>query len=105
MSTIANPKDKHCVVLHDPRRKLKMIVPDTIEALQGEFVEWVVEPSNLQVTITFDPSTGTPLNWTQKKGVDGDFKGVVARGAKGFYKYTVEDDLGNVIDPRMRIKR
>jgi plastocyanin len=105
MGVIKNPKGLHATILHGKNKNLKMVVPDEIEALPGEFVEWVVEPSNLQVTITFDSSTGSPFAWLQKKGPNGTHRGTVERNAGGYYKYTVEDDNGNTMDPRVRVKR
>jgi hypothetical protein len=106
MGVIKNPKGLHAVILHDKDKNLKMVVPEKFEARPGERVEWVIEPSNLQVGVTFDASTGSPLDWQSEKSVGGKLRGTVAPDAEDkVYKYTVTDGNGNTMDPRVRVKR
>ena len=105
MSTSTNPKG---VILHDDKTEIvKAVVPDEIKAKEGEVVEWVVLPSHLPVTVTFSSETGSPFD-SPLKGRNP--KGKVKKGAGGFilykdYKYTVEDNKGNKIDPHLRVRK
>lgn len=105
MSAIPNAVGPHCVIVHDDNGDLRMVVPEEVEALPGEVIQWVIVPSELPVEVAFDPGTGSPVNWPSDKGVDMDISGRVVRGAIGHYKYTVTDDHGNKMDPRVRVKR
>ncbi len=103
MDEIKNPTEGvDAVIIFDNSGKLQMVVPDEFEISKGEDVKWLITPQN-HVKVKFD--TRTPLNWDEREETK-EIVGVVTPNAKaGAYKYTVTDDFGNFIDPRIRVGR
>jgi plastocyanin len=78
-------------------------VPDTIWAYPGQSVQWIVVPSN-EAKVTFDIEDD-PIDWVSNPSKNARISGTVRRKAIGDYKYSVSDGKGNVVDPRLRVKR
>jgi hypothetical protein len=101
MGEIKNPTEGvDAVIIFDKNGNLQMVVPEEFEIAKGEDVKWLITPQN-QVKVKFD--TRSPLNWDEREETK-EVVGVVKPNAKaGSYKYTVSDDNGNFIDPRIRV--
>jgi plastocyanin len=97
-----NPTGLNAVIVFEGK-KLKAIVPDEIEVVPGQEVEWVVT-SEEAAKMEFHPDS--PFLWLKQDSEKGRIKGTIQRNAIGVYKYSVSDAAGNdTIDPRIRIKR
>ena len=98
----ANQTDIHAVIIFE-KGEIKMIVPDKIWAYPGQSVQWIVVPPN-DAKITFDIEDD-PMDWITNPSKNARILGKIQRDATGDYKYSVSDGQGNVVDPRLRIRK
>jgi hypothetical protein len=62
----------------------------------------VVPPNNAKITFGIGDS---PFDWESNPSDHARITGTVKREAIGEYKYSVSDGKGNVIDPRLQIRK
>jgi hypothetical protein len=99
-----NPTSIHAVIIFNGK-KLDRIIPDEFEAAPGTTVEWKIVPPN-QARVFFLGET--PFDWDSNPsdGKHEQITGTVRLDAEEKpYKYSVEDMSGDIIDPRIRVKR
>jgi len=99
---IQNQTDIHAAIIFEDG-ELKMVVPDTILASPGQSVQWIVVPQN-NAKISFQIGD-SPFDWESNPSDHARITGKVRRDAIGEYKYSVSDGKGNVIDPRLQIRK
>ena len=108
MTEIKNDTSMDAVICFG-EKNVCMVFPEEFEVLPGQPVEWRIVPLN-EVTVKFD-ANDSPVEWPEASskdpntGVVGPIKGTIKRDAQGIYKYSVTDELGNTIDPRVKVRR
>lgn len=96
-------EDADAVVLFDGNGAIWGVFPDYFEKNRGDRVKLVMAPPR-KATVSFD-SVASPIDWDPQLGSNSKNEGrVKLRANVDVYKYTVEDEKGNKIDPRMRVK-
>jgi len=106
MKNIVNPTGVDGIIVIDKFGVFKIIVPDEMVKEPGEAVKWwIVPPRN--VTLAFKPKK-SPFEWESEHSAPSggvEITGTIRTDAVmgECYSYTVTDEDGNTIDPRIRI--
>ena len=105
MAKKPNPKDVDAVIIFKDN-KPDRVVPDVVDKHPGEAIAWMVLSGGKTAIVDFQSTANLPLDWAEpSKSGKKIIKGKVKPDAKTneYYKYVVEDDQGDGIDPRVRV--